>query len=287
MSSPSPFRSYGLLSSTSAAMVAAVLPAYLGLERGFGPATYGALAGAATLTGALARFAGGYLADRTPGRRAILGFGSLVSAAARSLVLLGAAAVAATGVVVDDGARGLPTTAFSALTRLTGTANRTRLASMLGPTAALGIAALGGSFQLVIAMSALVSAVAGVLALRAPDVRRPLPPRQSVSPSRIRRAWALCGVRADAARAFALGAAFGSLDLGVLLLQHRAHLDVRWFPAYALAVACLGSTLRPRAVTNLAPDELVASAIAIPLTARALGSAISGVLTGCWLQQSW
>lgn len=235
-----PLALVGLLASTSSAAVGAVLPAYLVLVVHLGPALFGILNGLCLATVSASVLLGGHLADRTAGRRWIVGLGTGSAALARlGLAGVGAGTIPITLLLVLDRAgTGLTVRAREALARLSPgrTPHWARAGAVVGPGLAWGVLTATGEATAVLSAAAGTAALASVLLLLlVPDMRRPLAPRRSVSPDRARRALAVPGVRGQALAAATVGLTTIGEGFVLLLLQHREHLALAWFPALALA----------------------------------------------------
>src|SRR5206468_9752942 len=89
-----------LVTDISSEMVSAILPLYLVVGLGLGPAVYGLVDGVHTGATALLRLAGGYVADRVRRRKLIAGLGYGMSAVAKLGLLAAGNAIVAIGAVI-------------------------------------------------------------------------------------------------------------------------------------------------------------------------------------------
>lgn len=242
-----------LATDVSAEMVTAVLPVYFVLTLQFGPAVYGVLDGLYTGATALLRVAGGYLADRMRGRKAVAAAGYGISALAKlGLLAAGGAAPAIAAILVADRAgKGLRTAPRDALITLStpepllGRAfgvHRTMdsLGAFAGPLVALAVLGLAGGatadgFDALFTVSFCVAA-AGLVILWAAvrDHRDPVP-----ATGRVSLADALGLLREPAVRRLVQAAAvLGLATVGdgfVYLLLTRANdIATGWFPLMAV-----------------------------------------------------
>ncbi|WP_214322489.1 MFS transporter [Nonomuraea sediminis] len=242
-----------LATDVSAEMVTAVLPVYFVLTLQFGPAVYGVLDGLYTGATALLRVAGGYLADRMRGRKAVAAAGYGISALAKlGLLAAGGAVPAIAAILVADRAgKGLRTAPRDALITLStpepllGRAfgvHRTMdsLGAFAGPLVALAVLGLAGGasadgFDALFTVSFCVAA-AGLVILSAAvrDHRDPVP-----ATARVSLAGALGLLRDPAVRRLVGAAAvLGLATVGdgfVYLLLTRANgIATGWFPLMAV-----------------------------------------------------
>ncbi|WP_433684556.1 MFS transporter [Nocardia sp. CA-119907] len=238
-----------LVTDISSEMMTAVLPVYLVVGLHLSPAVYGVVDGTYTGATALLRLVGGYIADLTRRRKFIAGLGYGLSAVAKLGMLAVGSAVGAIGAVItiDRTGKGLRTAPRDALITLStppqlyGRAfgvHRTMdtIGAFAGPLVALGIlAATAQAYDAVFVVSFCIAAFGVlVLVLFVRDHRDAQPPKGTVSPS------ALGGlIRTAPVRRLVLAACLaGMVTIGdgfvYLLLQHREHLSVSWFPLLAV-----------------------------------------------------
>ncbi|MEU6089810.1 MFS transporter [Streptomyces sp. NPDC047085] len=238
-----------LVTDISAEMVTAVLPLYLVLGLQLGPMAYGVIDGTYTGATALLRIVGGYVADRTRGRKAVAGIGYALSAVARLGLLAAGRSVAAIGLViaVDRTGKGLRTAPRDALITLSTPPDSLgrafgvhramdSLGAFLGPLVALAVlAAAGQSFDAVFVTSFCI-AVLGVvlLVLFVRDRRDPRPAAGAVSPRGAAALLRAAPVRRLVLAACLLGLATVGDGFVYLLLQRRAELNAGWFPLLAV-----------------------------------------------------
>ncbi|MDT5041827.1 MAG: hypothetical protein QOE51_2812, partial [Actinoplanes sp.] len=186
-----------LITDVSSEMVTAVLPLYLMIGLGLGPAAYGLVDGLYTGATALLRLAGGYLADRVQRRKLIAGIGYAMSTAARIALLAAGSSLPGIGaaVIADRAGKGLRTAPRDALITLSAPESDLGRAfgihramdsagAFAGPLLALGVlAGSGQAFDAVFVTSACVGAIGVlVLVLVVRDRRGPRPPAAEVSP---------------------------------------------------------------------------------------------------------
>jgi MFS family permease len=241
-----------MVTDVSSEMVAAILPLYLAIGLGLGPAVYGLVDGLYTGATALLRLVGGYVSDRVRQRKLVAGAGYGISAGAKlGLLAAGASVPAIAAVVVADRAgKGLRTAPRDALISLStpddelGRAFGVHRAmdsagAFAGPLLALAVlAASGQAFDAVFVTSFGVAAVGVLLlVLFVRDRRGPRPAVGTVSP---RAATALLRLRP--VRLLLLGAVLlglGTIGDGFvyLLLQRRENLAVGWFPLLAVGTS--------------------------------------------------
>ena len=241
-----------LVTDVSSEMVAAILPLYLVVGLGLGPAVYGLVDGLYTGATALLRLAGGYLADRVRRRKLVAGIGYAMSAVAKIGLLAAGPALPAIGaaVIADRAGKGLRTAPRDALITLSAPASDLGRAfgvhramdsagAFAGPLLALGVLAWSGqAFDAVFMTSACVGAIGVlVLVLFVRDRRGPRPPVAAV---RLRAAAGL--VRLGPVRVLLLAAVLlGLSTIGdgfvYLLLQRRESLAIGWFPLLAVGTS--------------------------------------------------
>jgi MFS family permease len=241
-----------MVTDISSEMVAAILPLYLAIGLGLGPAVYGLVDGLYTGATALLRLVGGYVADRVRRRKLVAGVGYGMSAVAKIGLLAAGSSVPAIGaaIIADRAGKGLRTAPRDALITLStpgGDLGRAfgvhramdSAGAFAGPLLALAVlAASGQAFDAVFVTSFCV-ATAGVLllVLFVRDRRGSRPAVRTVSP---RAATAL--VRLGPVRLLVLGAMLlGLSTIGdgfvYLLLQRRENLAVGWFPLLAVGTS--------------------------------------------------
>ena len=265
-----------LVTDVSSEMVTAILPLYLVVGLGLGPAAYGLVDGLYTGATALLRLAGGYLADRIRRRKLVAGIGYAMSAFAKIGLLVAGPSLGGIGaaVIADRAGKGLRTAPRDALITLaTPPADLGRAfgvhramdsaGAFAGPLVALAVlAGSGQAFDAVFVVSGCVAAI-GVLILvlfvrdhRAPAVdpvsavdRMPAGRRGAGG----QRSAAAGSNGVDLRSAGALlriapirWLLFGAILLGLstigdgfvyLLLQRRENLAVGWFPLLAVGTS--------------------------------------------------
>ncbi|MDT5031781.1 MAG: hypothetical protein QOC94_1952 [Actinoplanes sp.] len=241
-----------LITDVSSEMVTAVLPLYLVIGLGLGPAAYGLVDGLYTGATALLRLAGGYLADRVRRRKLIAGIGYAMSTAARIALLAAGSSLPGIGaaVIADRAGKGLRTAPRDALITLSAPESDLGRAfgihramdsagAFAGPLLALGVLAWSGqAFDAVFVTSACVGAIGVlVLVLVVRDRRGPRPPAAEVSPRAAADLLRLAPVRALLLGAVLLG--FSTIGDGFvyLLLQRRESLGTGWFPLLAVGTS--------------------------------------------------
>jgi MFS family permease len=241
-----------LITDVSSEMVTAVLPLYLVIGLGLGPAAYGLVDGLYTGATALLRLAGGYLADRVQRRKLIAGIGYAMSTAARIALLAAGSSLPGIGaaVIADRAGKGLRTAPRDALITLSAPESDLGRAfgihramdsagAFAGPLLALGVLAWSGqAFDAVFVTSACVGAIGVlVLVLVVRDRRGPRPPAAEVSPRAAAALLRLAPVRALLLGAVLLG--FSTIGDGFvyLLLQRRESLGTGWFPLLAVGTS--------------------------------------------------
>jgi len=241
-----------LVTDISSEMVTAILPLYLMVGLGLGPALYGLVDGLYTGATALLRLVGGYLADRVRRRKLVAGIGYGMSALAKVGLLAAGASVPGIGatVIADRAGKGLRTAPRDALITLSAPASdlgrsfgvhraMDSAGAFAGPLLALGVLAWSGqAFDAVFVTSACVGAIGVlVLLLFVQDRRGPRPPAGTVS---LRAAAALVrlgGLRVLLLAAVLLG--FSTIGDGFvyLLVQRRESLAIGWFPLLAVGTS--------------------------------------------------
>jgi MFS family permease len=241
-----------MVTDVSSEMVAAILPLYLAIGLGLGPAVYGLVDGLYTGATALLRLVGGYVADRVRQRKLIAGVGYSLSAVAKVGLLAAGTSVPAIGaaIIADRAGKGLHTAPRDALITLStsdGDLGRAfgvhramdSAGAFAGPLLALAVlAASGQAFDAVFVTSFCVAAVGVLLlVLFVRDRRDTRPAVPTVSP---RAATAL--LRLGPVRLLVLGAVLlGLSTIGdgfvYLLLQRRENLAVGWFPLLAVGTS--------------------------------------------------
>ena len=241
-----------MVTDVSSEMVAAILPLYLTIGLGLGPAVYGLVDGLYTGATALLRLVGGYVADRVRQRKLIAGVGYSLSAVAKVGLLAAGTSVPAiaAAIIADRAGKGLRTAPRDALITLStpdGDLGRAfgvhramdSAGAFAGPLLALAVlAASGQAFDAVFVTSFCVAAVGVLLlVLFVRDRRDTRPAVPTVSP---RAATAL--LRLGPVRLLVLGAVLlGLSTIGdgfvYLLLQRRENLAVGWFPLLAVGTS--------------------------------------------------
>ncbi|MGV9668007.1 MFS transporter [Nocardia niigatensis] len=238
-----------LVTDISSEMMTAVLPVYLVVGLHLSPAVYGVVDGGYTGATALLRLVGGYVADSTRRRKLIAGLGYGLSAVAKLGLLAAGSAVGAIGAVIaiDRTGKGLRTAPRDALItlstppRLYGRAfgvHRTMdtIGAFIGPLVALGIlAATAQAYDAVFVASFCIAAFGVlVLVLFVRDHRDEQPAEGAVSSSALGGLIAMAPVRRLVAAACLAGMVTIGDGFVYLLLQHREHLSVNWFPLLAV-----------------------------------------------------
>jgi MFS family permease len=241
-----------LITDVSSEMVSAILPLYLAIGLGLGPALYGVVDGLYTGATALLRLVGGYVADRIRHRKLIAGIGYGMSAVAKLGLLAAGSALPAIGaaVVADRAGKGLRTAPRDALITLSAPADNLGRAfgvhramdsagAFAGPLLAVAVLAASAQAYDAVFVTSFVVALIGVLVLVlfVGDRRGPRPPAGTVTP---RAALAL--LRVAPIRLLLFGAVLlGLSTIGdgfvYLLLQRRENLAVGWFPLLAVGTS--------------------------------------------------
>jgi len=260
-----------MVTDISSEMVAAILPLYLAIGLGLGPAVYGLVDGLYTGATALLRLVGGYVADRVRQRKLVAVAGYSLSAVAKIGLLAAGTSVPAIGaaIIADRAGKGLRTAPRDALITLStpdGDLGRAfgvhramdSAGAFAGPLLALAVlAASGQAFDAVFVTSFCVATVGVLLlVLFVRDRRGPRPVVGTVSPPAAtalmclgppavptvspRAATAL--LRLGPVRLLVLGAVLlGLSTIGdgfvYLLLQRRENLAVGWFPLLAVGTS--------------------------------------------------
>ncbi|AGZ42052.1 MFS transporter [Actinoplanes friuliensis] len=240
-----------LITDVSSEMVTAILPMYLVLGLHVSPLAYGVVDGVYTGATAVLRLAGGYLADRFRGRKAVAGFGYALSAVAKLGLLAAGRSMTAFGVVIaaDRLGKGLRTAPRDALITLSvpqealGRAFGVHrmmdsIGAFLGPLVALAVLAASAESYDAVFVTSFCIAVLGVLVLVL-FVRE----QRTVTvapPAALREALALLRdppVRRLAGAACLLGLATVGDGFVFLLLQRREDLGIAWFPLLAVGTS--------------------------------------------------
>jgi MFS family permease len=241
-----------LITDVSSEMVSAILPLYLAVELGLGPALYGVVDGLYTGATALLRLVGGYVADRVRHRKLVAGVGYGMSALAKIGLIAAGSALPAIGaaVVADRAGKGLRTAPRDALITLSapegglGRAFGVHRAmdttgAFAGPLLAVVVLAASGQAYDAVFVTSFVVALIGVLVLVlfVRDQRGPRPPAGAVTPHA-----ALALLRVAPIRFLLLGAVLlGLSTIGdgfiYLLLQRRENLATGWFPLLAVGTS--------------------------------------------------
>jgi MFS family permease len=249
-----------LITDVSSEMVSAVLPLYLVVGLGLGPAVYGVVDGLYTGATALLRLAGGYVADRVRRRKLVAGLGYGLSAVAKAGLLAAGTSIPALSAVIiaDRAGKGLRTAPRDALITLSTPAGDLGRAfgvhramdsagAFAGPLVALAVlAASGQAFDAVFVTSGCVALI-GVLVLvlfvrehEARDAAASAGPAASAKPSAKR--LDLSQLRVRSVRRLLIAAALlGLSTIGdgfvYLLLQRRENLATGWFPLLAVGTS--------------------------------------------------
>ncbi|GIF22343.1 MFS family permease [Actinoplanes tereljensis] len=248
-----------LVTDVSSEMVTAVLPLYLVVGLGLGPAVFGLVDGLYTGATALLRLAGGYLADRAQRRKLVAGLGYGISAAAKAALLLAGSSLPGIGaaIIADRAGKGLRTaprdalitlsTPPSALGRAFGVHRAMDSAgAFAGPLVALAVlAGSGQAFDAVFVVSGCIATIGVlILILFVRDQRAPLTEGGAAAarPGAVtpRRAAALIKdgrVRALLAGAILLGLSTIGDGFVYLLLQRREDIATGWFPLLAVGTS--------------------------------------------------
>ena len=234
-----------LITDVSSEMVTAILPLYLVVGLGLGPAVYGLVDGLYTGATALLRLAGGYLADRIQRRKLIAGLGYGISAVAKAGLLLAGGSLAGIGaaIVADRAGKGLRTAPRDALIALSTPAAGLGRAfgvhramdsagAFAGPLVAIGVlAASGRQFDAVFVVSGCIAAI-GVLVLVLFVRDRPVKLDKPAGSWRLTRP-----VRFLLAGSVLLGLSTIGDGFVYLLLQRREDLATGWFPLLAVGTS--------------------------------------------------
>lgn len=241
-----------LLTDISSEMVTAILPLYLVFALQLTPLQVGLLDAVYQGAAAIARLAGGWLADRWQRHRTVAAVGYGLSAACKlGWLAAGSSWPALSGVMAADRAgKGIRTAPRDAMISLASEPSRVGLSfgvhrafdsagALLGPLLAFVIlAALPNAFDLVFVASFCV-ALAGLAALLL-LVRDPAGTATPVSRPSFAQAMGLLRItrlRAVLVAAAALGLATVADPFFYLLLQRSAALPAAWFPLLFLGTA--------------------------------------------------
>jgi hypothetical protein len=241
-----------LVTDVSSEMVAAILPLYLAVGLGLGPALYGVVDGLYTGATALLRLVGGYVADHARRRKLVAGIGYGMSAVAKLGLLAAGSSVPAIGaaVVADRAGKGLRTAPRDALITLSspqadlGRAFGVHRAmdtvgALAGPLLAVGVlAASGQAFDAVFVTSfgiALIGVLVLVMFVR--DQRGPRPAAGTVSLGTAVALLRNAPVRLLLCGAVLLGLSTIGDGFVYLLLQRRENLATGWFPLLAVGTS--------------------------------------------------
>ncbi|HEY0000506.1 MAG TPA: MFS transporter [Actinoplanes sp.] len=240
-----------LITDVSSEMVSAVLPLYLTVGLGLGPAVYGLVDGLYTGATALLRLAGGVVADRVRRRKLVAGLGYGLSAVAKAGLLAAGTSVPAlaAAIVADRAGKGLRTAPRDALITLaTPAADLGRAfgvhramdsaGAFAGPLVALAVlAASGQAFDAVFVTSGGIAAIGVlVLVLFVRDQRTEAPAGARATKLDFRR------LRHGRVRLLLIAATLlglGTIGDGFvfLLLSRRAELATGWFPLLAVGTS--------------------------------------------------
>ena len=238
-----------LITDVSSEMVSAVLPLYLVVGLGLGPAVYGVVDGLYTGATALLRLAGGYVADRVRRRKLVAGLGYGLSAVAKAGLLAAGTSIPALSAVIiaDRAGKGLRTAPRDALITLSTPAEDLGRAfgvhramdsagAFAGPLVALAVlAASGQAFDAVFVASGCIALI-GVLVLVL-HVREHAAPSPSPARRPDLRQLRDRGVRTLLAAAALLGLSTIGDGFVYLLLQRRENLATGWFPLLAVGTS--------------------------------------------------
>ncbi|MGQ4385649.1 MFS transporter [Streptomyces sp. SAS_270] len=244
-----------LVTDISSEMVTAVLPLYLVLGLGLSPLQFGFLDGLFNGGSAIVRLLAGHAADRGHRHKRVAGIGYALSACSRLGLLLagGAATGIAAALATDRIGKGIRTAPRDALITLNSPPDALgrsfgvhramdTTGALLGPLAAFALlGATADAYDAVFVVSFCVGLLGVLLLVLYVPGHRPASPLPAPTP---RRAKPFGALRDPAFRRI-LGAAalLGAATIGdafvYLLLQHRLHLPVGWFPLLPLgAAAC-------------------------------------------------
>jgi MFS family permease len=241
-----------LITDVSSEMVAAILPLYLVVGLGLGPAVYGLVDGVYTGATALLHPVGGYAADRVRRRKLIAGLGYGMSAVAKAGLLAAGTSVPALAAVIvaDRAGKGLRTAPRDALITLSTPPGRLGRAfglhramdsagAFAGPLVALAVlAASAQAFDAVFVVSGCIAAIGVlVLVLFVRDDRAAAPAKTAVDLRAAAGLLRLGGVRMLLAGATLLGLATIGDGFVYLLLSRRAGLATGWFPLLAVGTS--------------------------------------------------
>ena len=241
-----------LVTDVSSEMVAAILPLYLVVGLGLGPAVYGLVDGVYTGATALLRLVGGYVADRVRRRKLIAGLGYGMSAVAKAGLLAAGTSVPALAAVIvaDRAGKGLRTAPRDALITLSTPPERLGRAfgvhramdsagAFAGPLVALAVlAGSGQAFDAVFVVSGCIAAIGVlVLVLFVRDHRDAAPVAVAVNLRAAAGLLRLGGVRMLLLGATLLGLATIGDGFVYLLLSRRADLATGWFPLLAVGTS--------------------------------------------------
>jgi MFS family permease len=241
-----------LITDVSSEMVSAILPLYLAIGLGLGPALYGVVDGLYTGATALLRLVGGYVADRIRHRKLIAGVGYGMSALAKLGLLAAGSALPAIGaaVVVDRAGKGLRTAPRDALITLSAPAGNLGRAfgvhramdsagAFAGPLLAVAVLAASAQAYDAVFVTSFVVALIGVLVLVlfVRDRQGPRPPAGSVTPRAALALLRIAPVRFLLFGAVLLGLSTIGDGFVYLLLQRRENLAVGWFPLLAVGTS--------------------------------------------------
>jgi MFS family permease len=269
-----------MVTDISSEMVAAILPLYLAIGLGLGPAVYGLVDGLYTGATALLRLVGGYVADRVRQRKLVAVAGYSLSAVAKIGLLAAGTSVPAIGaaIIADRAGKGLRTAPRDALITLStpdGDLGRAfgvhramdSAGAFAGPLLALAVlAASGQAFDAVFVTSFCVATVGVLLlVLFVRDRRGPRPAVPTVSP---RAATALMCLGPPAVPTVSPRAATALMCLGPPAVPTVS-------PRAATALMCLG----PPAVPTVSPRAATALLRLGPVRLLMLGAVLLGLST--------
>ncbi|HEV8570719.1 MAG TPA: MFS transporter [Actinoplanes sp.] len=269
-----------MVTDISSEMVAAILPLYLAIGLGLGPAVYGLVDGLYTGATALLRLVGGYVADRVRQRKLVAVAGYSLSAVAKIGLLAAGTSVPAIGaaIIADRAGKGLRTAPRDALITLStpdGDLGRAfgvhramdSAGAFAGPLLALAVlAASGQAFDAVFVTSYCVATVGVLLlVLFVRDRRGPRPAVPTVSP---RAATALMCLGPPAVPTVSPRAATALICLGPTAVPTVS-------PRAATALMYLG----PPAVPTVSPRAATALLRLGPVRLLVLGAVLLGLST--------
>ncbi len=302
-----------LLTDVSSEMVTSVLPLYVLYALGLTPLQYGVIDGVYQGAAALARLAGGVLADRWQRNREVAAAGYALSAACKLALLAvgGVWSALAAVIALDRIGKGVRTPSRDALISLSSTPERLGTAfgvhrafdtagALLGPVAAFAILALLPDAYDVVFVTSFCIALAGVAALLL-FVRNPRTPETAQLPARRTLEAAIGLLRTPHFRAVVLGAAAVGLATVAdaffyLRIQRDTSMSPSLFPLLYVATALtylllaipagrLGDRIGRGRVFLLGQGLLVAACLAplaLPSTAGGWSACVTLALLGAY-----